>query len=426
MADLKPIGSEKLTGESKIKRILEISRYKENIPNNINETTRTEYSKVLSDGKEYEIVKEKMGYVIKKRVDESYDYIEPMKNRKHYNSYSAALKRLNLIAKEVNRLSENEEETPLFNLGEQKRFTLKTPKPQLPPPAPATDQPVASSEMPVPMGDVTSADDMPPVDMSQNMGSEETPMPDMGSEMPDMGGEMPDMGGEMPDMGGEMPDMGGGKEEVTFRTIQKLTGKLGQKLRMLDDTIGMTSEDVKYVLNSILSAVDLSKLEDEDREDILAKFEEDYDEDMMGSEDMGSEDMGDQIDVDTEVDIEEPTMAAPKEEFDEETEEGMIRKKIGSIMDSVFTESEVEKLLSQYYRVNENEKKLKEKRVSEYRKVVLNQVKQLAETKKQQDSAEFIITETKGFKFKGKTNLKNLVFENNGEILKIDLDGQFL
>jgi len=334
MADLKPIGSEKLTGESKIKRILEISRYKENIPNNINETTRTEYSKVLSDGKEYEIVKEKMGYVIKKRVDESYDYIEPMKNRKHYNSYSAALKRLNLIAKEVNRLSENEEETPLFNLGEQKRFTLKTPKPQLPPPAPATDQPVASSEMPVPMGDVTSADDMPPVDMSQNMGSEETPMPDMGSEMPDMGGEMPDMGGEMPDMGGEMPDMGGGKEEVTFRTIQKLTGKLGQKLRMLDDTIGMTSEDVKYVLNSILSAVDLSKLEDEDREDILSKFEEDYDEDMMGSEDMGSEDMGDQIDVDTEVDIEEPTMAAPKEEFDEETEEGMIRKKIGSIFES--------------------------------------------------------------------------------------------
>lgn len=413
MADLKPIGSEKLTGESKIKRILEISRYKENIPNNINETARTEYSKVLSDGKEYEIVKEKMGYVIKKRVDESYDYIEPMKNRKHYNSYSAALKRLNLIAKEVNRLSENEEETPLFNLGEQKRFTLKTPKPQTPPPAPVSDQPVAPTEMPAPMGDVTSADDMPPVDMSQNMGGEETPMPDMGDETPDMGDEMPDMGNEMPDMGG--------KEEVSFRTIQKLTGKLGQKLRMLDDTIGMTSEDVKYVLNSILSAVDLSKLEDEDREDILAKFEEDYDEDMMGSDDMG-----DQIDVDTEVDIQQPEMDTQKEEFGEEDEDGMMRKKISSIMDSVFTESEVEKLLSQYYRVNENEKKLNNKKLSEYKKVVLNQVKQLAESKKQKDSAEFIVNETKGFKFKGKTNLKNLVFENNGEILKIDLDGQFL
>lgn len=402
MADLKPIGSEKLTGESKIKRILEISRYKENIPNNINETARTEFSKVLSDGKEYEIVKEKMGYVIKKRVDESYDYIEPMKNRKHYGSYSAALKRLNLIAKEVNRLVENEEETPLFNLGEQKRFTLKTPKPPVPPSVPATDQPVAPAEMSAPMGDVTSADDMPPVDMSQNMGGEETPMPDMGGE-------------ETP-----IPDMDGGKEDVSFRTIQKLTGKLGQKLRMLDDTVGMTSEDVKYVLNSILSAVDLSKLEDEDREDILAKFEEDYDEDMMGSDDMG-----DQIDVDTEVDVEKPEMSAPKEEFSEEDEDGF-RKKIGSIMDSVFAESEVEKLLSQYYRVNENEKKLKDKKIDEYKKVTLNQVNQLAETKKQKDSAEFIIKETKGFKFKGKTNLKNLVFENNGEILKIDLDGQFL
>lgn len=95
-------------------------------------------------------------------------------------------------------------------------------------------------------------------------------------------------------------------------------------------------------------------------------------------------------------------------------------------MDSVFAESEVEKLLSQYYRVNENEKKLKDKKIDEYKKVTLNQVNQLAETKKQKDSAEFIIKETKGFKFKGKTNLKNLVFENNGEILKIDLDGQFL
>jgi len=419
MADLKPIGSERLTGKSKIQRILEISRYKENIPKSINETTRTEYSKVLSDGNEYEIVKEKMGYVIKKRVDESYDYIEPMKNRKHYGSYSAALKRLNLIAKEVNRLVENEEETPLFNLGEQKRFTLKTPKPPVPPSVPATAQPVAPAEMPAPMGDVTSADDMPPVDMSQNIGGEETPMPDMGGEET----PMPDMGGEetpMPDMGGEIPDMGGGKEEVSFRTIQKLTGKLGQKLRMLDDTVGMTSEDVKYVLNSILSAVDLSKLEDEDREDILANFEDDYDEDMMGSDDMG-----DQIDVDTEVDVEEPKMSAPKEEFSEEDDDGF-RKRISPIMDSFFAESEVEKLLSRYYRVNEKEKKLKDKKIDEYKKVTLNQVNQLAETKKQKDSAEFIIKETKGFKFKGKTNLKNLVFENNGEILKIDLDGQFL
>jgi hypothetical protein len=407
MADLKPIGSEKLTGESKIKRILEISRYKENIPSNINETDRTEYSKVLSDGKEYEIVKEKMGYVIKKRVDESYDYIEPMKNRKHYSSYSAALKRLNLIAKEVNRLTENQEETPLLNIGEQKKFTLKTPKPPAAP-DPVTSQPVAPQEMP--------PDDLPPMDMSQDMSGSGEQMGDMG----DMGDEMPDMGAEMPDMGDEMPSMGD-REEVTFRTVQKLTGKLGQKLRMLDDSVGMTSEDIKYVLNSILSAVNLAKLDDEDREDILAKFEEDYDEDMMGSDEMNTD-----MDMDMETGDEGQEMPPMKTEIEDETEEGMYRKKIGSIMDSVFAESEVEKLLSQYYRINESEQLQKKNKDTNYKKIAIKQVRQLAETKEQRESAEFIIRETSGFKFKGKTNLKNLVFEHEDNILKISLDGEFL
>jgi hypothetical protein len=420
MADLKPIGSEKLTGESKIKRILEISRYKENIPSNINETDRTEYSKVLSDGKEYEIVKEKMGYVIKKRVDESYDYIEPMKNRKHYSSYSAALKRLNLIAKEVNRLTENQEETPLLNIGEQKKFTLKTPKPPVAP-DPVTSQPVAPQEMP--SVDVQSSqtgttppDDLPPMDMSQDMSGS-------GEQMDDMGDEMPDMGAEMPDMGDEMPSMGD-REEVTFRTVQKLTGKLGQKLRMLDDSVGMTSEDIKYVLNSILSAVNLAKLDDEDREDILTKFEEDYDEDMMGSDEMNT-DMD--MDMDTELDTENSQMSPTKKEFEEDIEDdSFFRKKVSSLMDSVFAESEVEKLLSQYYRINENEQLQKKNKNNHYKKIAIKQVRQLAETKEQRESAEFIIRETSGFKFKGKTNLKNLVFEHEDNILKISLDGEFL
>ena len=83
MADLKPIGSEKLQGQEKINRILEIARYKENTPSNLNETSRVEFEKVLADGTQYEIVKEKSGYVIMKNVNESLEYIEPMKNRKH-------------------------------------------------------------------------------------------------------------------------------------------------------------------------------------------------------------------------------------------------------------------------------------------------------------------------------------------------------
>ena len=127
MADLKPIGSEKLQGMEKIQRILEIARFKESTPSPINETSKNEYSLKLADGNEYQIVREKAGYIIKQTISESeVDYIAPMRERKYYDSYSQALKRLNLMAKEMNELYGNSEGTSLFS--EQKRFTLKTPK----------------------------------------------------------------------------------------------------------------------------------------------------------------------------------------------------------------------------------------------------------------------------------------------------------
>ena len=139
MADLKPIGSEKLTGQDKLNRIMEIARFKEVAPKTINENASTEYSISLADGNNYQIVRERQGYIIKKTISESEtDYIEPMKNRKYYSSYSQALKRLNLVAGELNRLNENEEGVSLY--GEQKKFTLKTPKPA---PAPMDTAPAA-------------------------------------------------------------------------------------------------------------------------------------------------------------------------------------------------------------------------------------------------------------------------------------------
>jgi hypothetical protein len=148
MADLKPLGSEKLTGQDKIKRIMEIARFNEVIPSNINETARSEYSISLADGNQYEIVKERQGYIIKKTISESEtDYIEPMKNRKYYSSYSQAFKRLNLVAGELNRINENEEGVSLY--GEQKRFTLKTPKPAAEP-MPAAEVPATPPAVPAP------------------------------------------------------------------------------------------------------------------------------------------------------------------------------------------------------------------------------------------------------------------------------------
>jgi len=490
MADLKPIGSEKLQGDDKIKRILEIARYQENIPSRINETSRVEFAKQLADGTNYEIVKEKQGYIIKKTVNESLEYIEPMKNRKYYGSYSQALKRLNLMAGEVNRLTENEEEVSMYNISEQKKFTLKTPK--APAPAP---EPVA---------------ELPPPAPAPEEGSMDAPLDDMGLDAPEGGDEM-DMDMELDTPDGDMdmdsetsePD-----EEVTFRVVQKLTGKLGQKIRLMNDSMGMTSEDIKYVINSILSALDLTKLDEEDKEDVMNKFEDveaDYEMDDMGSEggdyDMDADSGDDEMDLDMDTDVEmdgemgegmygsfkndewydekdrpykgdfdfdfdeeefdefEPMMKkhsnnamfqkgpegermfnAYKEKYGpmkvrtkkmstEMSEEDKVNSHVSKIMDEIFSESKVDKVLSSYFVVNENEQKTKTKKLvesKEQKSNIMSQVKKLSESYEQELASEFILKENNNFKFVGKTNKSNLVFEHNGEQIRVTPKGEVL
>ena len=419
MADLKPIGSEKLQGLEKINRILEIARYKENIPSNLNETSRVEFERVLADGNHYEIVKEKSGYVIKKRVDESLEYIEPMKNRKHYGSYSAALKRLNLIAGEVNRLTENEEEVSMYNLGEQKKFTLKTPKPDMPAPelpmppaapeADSMDAPLDDAALDAPEGEEMDFDmdlDTPEGDMDVDMSAEEEPMDD--------------------------------QEEVTFKTIQKLTGKLGQKIRMMNDSVGMTSEDVKYVINSLLSALDLSKLDEEDQEDIMAKFEKDQESSYDSDMDMGSMGDDDELDMDMEMDVEEPMDGEMEEgdvigvysnidkQRDEMSEEDKVNSHVAKMMDEIFAESKIDKVLTSYFNISESEKKEKKQKLNESKKVAVSSIKRLSETIEQELAAEFIVRENSNYKLVGKTNKSNLVFEHNGEQIRVTPKGEVL
>ena len=287
MAGLRPIGSEKLQGMEKIARIMEIARYNENIPQRVNENKKTEYSINLADGNDYEIVREKQGYVIKKKLNESVsDYIEPMKGRKYYSSYSQALKRLNIVTKEINTLTENKEEISLF--GEQKKFKLRVPKAETPTePAPTEPAPeLPPAPMPAPEGDVPTSD----------TGVSSTP--EGGAPVPDMGGDMEtppapegDEMGDAPEPEGD--EMGGAPEPEdeeeggSFKMIQKLVGKLGQKLRAYSDTNeeGMSSDDVKYVINSVLSALDLTVLDEDDLDEIMSRLEgEEEDEDEEGVE----------------------------------------------------------------------------------------------------------------------------------------------
>jgi hypothetical protein len=292
MGDLRPLGSEKLQGMDKIRRIMEIARYNEVETTSINENETTDYTIQLADGNFYGIVREKSGYIVKKGLTEStLDYIEPMKNRKYHKSFSQAMRKINLVAGELNRLHENEEGVNL--IGEQKKFVLKTPKTEVPAEAPAEEPSMDLPSEPAPMAEPTSDTGLEDLDFDL---SADTETPDGEEEMNlDLGVEEPAKEGE---------------EEVSIKVIQKLTGKLGQKIRTLDTQQGMSSEDIKYVLNSILSALDLSKLTEEDYDDVMVNFEE---EDAIdyGVEDEADLDVevGDELDfgVDTEVDMDSET-----------------------------------------------------------------------------------------------------------------------
>jgi hypothetical protein len=410
MADLKPIGSEKLTGQDKLNRIMEIARFKEVTPKTINETAKSEYSVPLADGNNYEIVKERQGYIIKKTISESEtDYIDPMKNRKYYSSYSQAFKRLNLLAGELNRLNENEEGISLY--GEQKKFTLKTPKPA---PAPEAEAPMAPPAAPPSV----PAPELPPSPMGDmgDMGDEEMPMDDMGGE---------EMGAEEIDVDVDVDTEEGSEEQVTFKTIQKLTGKLTQKIRTLDTEEGMTSEDIKYVINMVLSAVDLTSLSEEDKEDIMAKFEEDETEDFGQEDDMDGEDMTD----DTEVEDIQADMDVPVEGYEMEEED----YGNGAIFDSIFGESKVDKVISKYFEVSKKEiREGKEKQIQETakKKAVVNQIMEsvvkMTETIEQELAAKKFIKENLNSKFVGITNKKNLVFETKTGQVRITPNGDLI
>jgi hypothetical protein len=340
-----------------------------------------------------------MGYIIKKTMNESEtDYIEPMKNRKYFNSYSQALKRLNLMAKEINRINENEEEISMF--GEQKKFVLKTPKmePEMETPAapPAEPPSVPSPELPPSDSDMPS--DEVEVDTETDTEISEP----------------------------ETDNLESDGEVVNFKTIQKLTGKLTQKIREFENEEGMTSEDIKYVINMVLSSLELNNLSDEDKEDILSKFEseegDEMSDDEMPSDDMPSPD--EDITSDSEVEKIQTDMDEPIE--------GM-RHNSGAIMDGIFRESKIDKLISRYFEINDSEKKqiqekkeeMRIRRKSEFTKK-MDSVKKLSESIEQELSSQKFLEENSDYIFLGKTNKKNLVFENKTGQVKISPEGLVL
>lgn len=414
MSKLKPIGSEKLQGSQKLNRMLEIAMYKEVEKNTLNENFTNEYNILLPDGNQYSIVKEKLGYIIKKGLNEStLDYIEPMKNRTYYRSYSQAFKKLNLITKELNELYDNPNGVSLF--GEQKKYTLKPPTPPTPPPPPA-DVPPAPPPLPDP--------ELPPSPLEGGEGQMPPDMGEPGMEEPGM--EEPGMEG-MDDMG--MDDMdepqtkGGekGEEKITFKTVQKLTGRLTQKIRTLENEEGLTSEEVKYVLNMVISSLSMDVLDENDKDDIIAKIdgsdledEESVDgmEEPMPDMDGMEEPMPDMEGMGEPM----PSTDGPMPEMTEDLDnEGYSYDK--------FNESKIDRIISKYFESAPNEVKPKNNRQLEES---FKQIRNLSKTMLQLETTKSFIKSNKNFKVLGITNLDNIILESKNKIIKIDKKGNIL
>jgi len=277
MSELRPLGSEKLPVEEKLKRIMEIANYGRTPKTSINENKSHKNVEFLMESTNgmYGIVREGNSYYVQKGINESsLDYIGGMfmKDKNRFSSYSAALKRLELISGQE-------------TLNEAKRYVLKS----------------KGGESSAPVEDIPAEPiaDEPVMD---------APIDDSPVGDPSIDGEQPIEDLPSDDLEGE--EDGGMKSEY-MDEVQKFSGKLGQALRDVKER--MESDDIKYVINMVLSAINLDALDEDDREDIAEKFE--VKEDEFGSEsgeesdnedEFGSEedfdDEGNPINVDSELD----------------------------------------------------------------------------------------------------------------------------
>jgi hypothetical protein len=240
------------------------------------------------------------------------------------------------------------------------------------------------------------------------------------------------------------------EEVVTFKTIEKLTGKLGQKIRefLSNEENQMSSKDIKYVVNSILSALELNKLDSEDKEEIVAKFEGGE----MGSEETEIEpemEVTPEVEPETGVEMEEELTSKDaktmmKDIFGEESDieaEPKERKikhhsmtdeesaKVEEMIEGMFTESKVDNILKKYFRIDEKEKRLleekREKQVISDKETskVNNRIKNLSESISQEISSKKLYKKYPNAKFLGKSTNQNLVFEVGNKKLRVTTNG---
>jgi hypothetical protein len=281
-----------------LQRMIDLMGNKKPINENINHSS-VELIKKSPKGGFYGIVKENKKYYIKESNNGvNFDFIGGIGNmtKNQYHSFEEAVRRLNLMLENTDTL------TP--DLIEEKKFVIKTKKKKkVKKPVEDTEEESTDFDFGTEEGgEEESTDfDFGTEEDTEEGGEEESTDFDFGDE--EGGEEEEDTEEETGDEESTDFDFGdeeGGEEEVTgdendedldldsddhIKSIQRLTGKLGQKLR---DTEDLSSDTMKWVTKSIISALDLGQMDGEDKKDIIRaikkKDEEGSDEelDFMG------------------------------------------------------------------------------------------------------------------------------------------------
>jgi hypothetical protein len=321
----KNINPKTLKGQDKLNRMLDLMG-KMNTLNESKSYSELELIKKGPNGVVYGIIRENHDYFIKTSnktsgqfLAEDFSYIGGLQNKydERYKSYAEAIKHLNMKFDMLNESYGIESNTNIFESdgvafggGVGFGFVMEEEDDE--------DQNEGEKEI------ISDADadleeqkkvlkvDAPKAEEPVEDEVEDEVDVDMGGDIADV-----DFGEEETEEGGdEFGDEGMEDEEGDDNTkkIQKYTGKIGQMLRDMDEA---DSDLEKYVINSIISAMHLDEMDDEDKEDIIAKLEGEEDEEGMDDFDMEG---GDE-EVDVDLDAEETP-----EEGGEELSEGKEEK----------------------------------------------------------------------------------------------------
>jgi hypothetical protein len=286
-----------LKGQDKINRITDLMGRMTTL-NESTSLSEIDFIKKGPNGIVYGVIRENHNYFIKTTektsgtlVSEDFEYVGGVKNKydERYHSYAEALKHLNMKFDMLNESYGIETGTNLFEsdgveVKEANASGLvkikETEDTEMDPAEMEVEEKGNEELLDEELEDVEEQKkvirtkvDTPPVEepVEDEVEVDEFSMEDEG--------EDPFADEEGGDVMGDEESMG--EDDDTTKKIQKYTGKIGQLLRDKDDP---DAELDKYVINSIISAIDWEEIPDEDVEDIISKIEGDDEEAGEGDE----------------------------------------------------------------------------------------------------------------------------------------------